>query len=116
VADTLRERGLIHSKKPAVLRYRILQWTGIAAMLLLTFSAGIHYGRNTVSSTAPVIQKIQQTTPVNPSNQTVPATREYVADLNPTFQEYRDEPDRPENGGRLFGKYHMTWISLKLPD
>jgi hypothetical protein len=100
IVKSLRKQGLIRSPRFKMFR-RVFQAAAVAAVLIATFMMGAQYGRRAVTTeTIPVVKPVRDDH-LAPSQLT---SSDIVTEDPSALDDYRDEPDRPDNGGTLFAK------------
>jgi hypothetical protein len=100
IVKALKKNGLI-GQSGRRLPKLFIKAAAAAAVLAGTFLLGMQYGSRTPGYTEPMVKPIQES---RPSDRNILVTRGEAAD--PTvLDEYRDEPDRPGDGGAIYAKY-----------
>ncbi len=103
IVKALRKKGLVG---PARSRFSKLFVKAVAAAAVLagTFLLGVQYGSRPAGQQTPVVTPIHE---FRSSGGDVLVTRgEVVGTGDPTvLDEYRDEPDRPGDGGAIYATY-----------
>jgi hypothetical protein len=99
IVKALRKRSYIRPSRRRTMRW-MAQMVAAAAILIATFLMGVQFGDRSTRESDPVVKPIREdhSTPSK-----LAATKTVVEDPS-VLEDYRDEPDRPDNGSTLIAK------------
>jgi len=99
IVKVLRKRGYIKPSRRRTMRWMV-QMVAAAAILIATFLMGVRFGDRSTRESDPFVKPIREdhSTPSK-----LAATKTVIEDPS-VLEDYRDEPDRPDNGSTLIAK------------
>jgi anti-sigma-K factor RskA len=100
IVRALQKRGLIKPSQSSRTWRWVVQATAAAAVLAGTFFVGVQYGSRSSTEVPPVVKPIREE---RSTTSDFAVTRVLVEDPS-VLEDYRDEPDRPGDGGTLLAK------------